>query len=34
MINKRVYNHLSKSFARESYKVVAARESIRGATSG
>jgi len=34
MINKGIYNHPSKSFARASYKDVAAREGIRGATSG
>jgi hypothetical protein len=34
MINKRVYNHPYKRFARESFKEVAARESIRDATSG
>ena len=34
MINKRVYNHPSKRFTRESFQEVATRKSIRGATNG
>jgi len=33
MINKGVYNHPSKHFARESFKEVAARKGIHGAMS-